>query len=104
MLILGEMQQNSGARGRRVAGGREFRKNRDNVSVFCGGRAELQGWPESSRMLGVHKRYSNQALRKHGSMSTTEFWRYLNFLLTLIISGRGSKHLFMHLPNPKLLS
>ena len=61
MLILGEMQQNGGARGRRVAGGREFRKNRDNGSVFCGGRAELQGWPESSRMLGVHKRYSNSS-------------------------------------------
>ena len=82
----------------------EFRKNSDNVSVFCSGRHELQGWPESSRMLGVHKRYSNQALRKHGSMLATEFWRNLSFFLTLIISGRSSKHLFMHLPNPKLLS
>ena len=104
MLILGEMQQNGGARGKRVAGGRELRKNKDYVSVFRGGRAELQGWPESSRMLGVHERYSSQALRKRGSMSTTEFWRNFNFLLTLIISGRSSKHLFMHLADPKLLS
>ena len=83
----------------------EFRKNRDNVSVFCSGRHEPQGWPESSRKLGVHKRHRNQALRKHRSMLATEFWRNLSFFLILIlISGRGSKHLFMHPPNPKLLS
>ena len=103
MLTLGRMRQNGGARG---SGGW--------LVAECLGKAEtaflcLVVEKQAARVAriiwlpGTHKRYSDQALRKHASMFRTEVWRTLHFLLTLISRGRGSKHLFTHLRNQKLL-